>query len=54
MIRSIFSVFVFVITTLSNAQEIKVNQEDSYKLFVETLVNSKDVRFNSIIEDYDA
>ncbi|MBR9845842.1 MAG: CPBP family intramembrane metalloprotease [Algicola sp.] len=48
-------VFLSVLFTFNClAQQIKVNDKDSYELFVETLNNSKDLRFNAILEAYDA
>ncbi|WP_425075467.1 type II CAAX prenyl endopeptidase Rce1 family protein [Psychroserpens sp. S379A] len=48
-------VFLFVLFTLNClSQNIKVNEIDSYKLFVETLNNSKDLRYNDILEAYNS
>ncbi|MEM5564868.1 type II CAAX endopeptidase family protein [Psychroserpens sp. AS72] len=52
--KRIYFLFILLATLFCSAQDIQVNQEDSYELFVETLVNSKDIRFNAIIESYDA
>ena len=48
-------VFFSVLFTLNClSQQIKVNEADSYKLFVETLNNSKDLRYNDILEAYES
>lgn len=48
-------VFLFVLFTFNClSQNIKVNEIDSYKLFVETLNNSKDLRYNDILEAYNS
>lgn len=48
-------VFLSVLFTLNClSQQIKVNETDSYKLFVETLNNSKDLRYNDILEAYNS
>ena len=47
-------VFLFLLFTChSFSQQIKVNDVDSYKKFVETLNNSKDLRYDSILKAYE-
>ncbi len=52
MIRSVLFLCLFSILS-STAQNIKVNSENSHEAFVKTLSNSKDDRYNAILQDYD-
>lgn len=54
MKKSIIVLLSVLLTLSCFAQQIKVNEPNSYELFVETLNNSKDLRFNNILEAYDA
>lgn len=45
--------YFFVFSIVVHSQNIQVTQENSYSLFVETLNNSKDLRFQEILKKYD-
>ncbi|WP_299228094.1 CPBP family glutamic-type intramembrane protease [uncultured Psychroserpens sp.] len=47
-----FIVFALFSSLISFSQDIKVNQNNSHELFVETLNNSKDIRYNDILNKY--
>lgn len=49
----IYNLLAFFITCSCIAQDVTVDQKDSYKRFVETLENSKDLRYNDILSLYD-
>ncbi|MCK5401822.1 MAG: CPBP family intramembrane metalloprotease [Flavobacteriaceae bacterium] len=49
----LFQLILFILSTSSYAQEILVNQNNSFELFVETLKDSKDIRFQEILTKYD-
>lgn len=53
MIRSVLFLCLFSFL-YSTAQNIEVNSKDSHKAFVETLKNSKDDRYNIILNEYDS
>ena len=48
------AILLILSSILGYAQKIKVDQTDSFKLFVETLENSKDEKYITILEKYDA
>jgi membrane protease YdiL (CAAX protease family)/Tfp pilus assembly protein PilF len=46
--------FSLLVSNVLSAQEVKVSDHDSHQVFVEQLNSSKDIKYNEILERYDA